>query len=75
MVGWVRFKKEELKIVKELGFDEVGILMLVLDYYIYKKFGKIRFEVVKEYIDIIEEVLVLNLKLRVYFEDIIRVDI
>ena len=75
VVGWVRSKKEELKTAKELGLDEVGILMPASDYHIYKKFSKTRCEVAKEYIDIIEEALALNLKPRIHLEDITRADI
>ena len=75
VVGWVRAKKDELKLAKQLGIHEIGILMSVSDYHIYRKFGKTRLEVAKEYIQTIEEALSLNLKPRIHLEDITRADI
>ncbi|WAM31429.1 beta/alpha barrel domain-containing protein [Caldicellulosiruptor naganoensis] len=75
VVGWVRSKKEELKLAKEFGLDEVGILMSCSDYHIYKKFQKTRSEIAAHYIDVIQEAFSLGITPRVHLEDITRSDI
>lgn len=41
VIVWIRVKKEDFEIVKSFGIKEIGIFVLCLDYYIFKKFKMI----------------------------------
>ena len=42
VTGWIRAKEEDLRIARDMDFDEVGLLTSVSDYHIYLKLGKTR---------------------------------
>lgn len=47
VIVWIRVKKEDFEIVKSFGIKEIGIFVLCLDYYIFKKFKMIWSQVMK----------------------------
>lgn len=75
ITGWIRAKKEDLKLVKETGLKETGILTSCSDYHIFLKLKKTRKEVMEEYLSIVKEALSLGIRPRCHFEDITRADI
>jgi len=75
ITGWIRAKKEDLKLVKEAGLKETGILTSCSDYHIFLKLKKTRKEVMEEYLSIVKEALSLGIRPRCHFEDITRADI
>ncbi len=75
ITGWIRAKKEDLKLVKEAGLKETGILTSCSDYHIFLKFKKTRKEVMEEYLSIVKEALSFGIKPRCHFEDVTRADI
>lgn len=75
ITAWVRANKEDLKLVKELGIRETGILTSVSDYHIYLKLGWDRKKAVENYLSIVKECLSLGIKPRCHFEDVTRADI
>ena len=48
---WIRAKKEDLKIIRDLGIKETGILTSVSDYHIFKKLGISRTEAMSRYLN------------------------
>ncbi len=75
ITGWIRASKEDLKLVKEMGLRETGILTSASDYHIFLKLKKTRSAVFKDYIKIVENALEHEIIPRCHFEDITRADI
>lgn len=75
ITAWVRANKEDLKLVKEFGIRETGILTSVSDYHIYLKLGWDRKKALDNYLTIVKESLSLGIKPRCHFEDVTRADI
>ncbi len=75
ITGWIRANREDLKILKDMGLKETGILTSVSDYHIFYKFGKARRKVIEEYLTIVKSALDMGIVPRCHFEDITRADI
>ncbi len=75
ITGWIRANKKDLKLVKEMGLKETGVLTSVSDYHIFLKLNKRRKQVAQEYLDIVREALDFGIIPRCHFEDITRADI
>ncbi len=75
ITGWIRAKAEDLKLVKEMGLDETGILTSASDYHIFLKLKKSRAEAMEGYLSIVKAALAMGIKPRCHFEDITRADI
>lgn len=74
ITAWVRANSDDLKLVKDFGIKETGILTSVSDYHIYLKLGWDRKIALENYLSIIKEALSLGIKPRCHFEDITRAD-
>jgi len=74
VTGWIRAKAEDLKLVKEMGLKETGILTSASDYHIFLKFKKSRAQIMDEYLAIVKDALDLGICPRCHFEDITRAD-
>jgi len=74
VTAWVRANFDDLKLVKEFGIKETGILTSVSDYHIYLKLGWDRKKAMENYLAIIKEALSLGIKPRCHFEDVTRAD-
>ena len=75
VTGWIRAKKEDLKLVKEMGLKETGILTSISDYHIFLKLGKTRAQAMEGYLSIVKAALDLGMIPRCHFEDVTRADI
>ncbi|OPY64601.1 MAG: 2-isopropylmalate synthase [Syntrophorhabdaceae bacterium PtaU1.Bin034] len=75
ITGWIRARKEDLELVKELGLKETGMLTSVSDYHVFYKFKKNRSQVFKDYIKVVEAALDHGIAPRCHFEDVTRADI
>jgi len=75
VTGWIRANKDDLKIVKEMGLRETGILTSASDYHIFMKLKKNRRQVMEEYLSVVDKALELGIRPRCHFEDITRADI
>jgi len=75
ITGWIRAKKEDLKLVKEMELSETGILTSVSDYHIYLKLGKTRKQAMEDYLAIVKEALSIGITPRCHFEDATRADV
>ncbi|MCD4813517.1 2-isopropylmalate synthase [bacterium] len=74
VTGWIRAKKEDLKLVKEMGLQETGILTSASDYHIFNKLKKTRKQAMEGYLDIVRSALEMGVIPRCHFEDITRAD-
>ena len=75
ITAWIRAKKEDLKLVKDMGLRETGILCSASDYHIFLKLKKTRRQAMQDYLYIVEETLNHGIRARCHFEDITRADI
>jgi isopropylmalate/homocitrate/citramalate synthase len=75
ITGWVRANKKDLKLAKDMGLKETGILTSVSDYHIFLKLNKRRKEVFEEYLDVVGAALEAGIIPRCHFEDVTRADI
>jgi isopropylmalate/homocitrate/citramalate synthase len=75
VTGWIRANRKDLKLVKEAGLKETGILTSISDYHIFLKLKKTRKEAVDEYLGIVKDALDMGLRIRCHVEDITRADI
>ncbi|MGC9017930.1 MAG: triose-phosphate isomerase [Caldimicrobium sp.] len=75
ITGWIRARKEDLKLVKEMGLKETGMLTSCSDYHIYLKLGKTRKQALEDYLAVIKEALSYGIRPRCHFEDVTRADI
>lgn len=74
VTSWIRANKEDLKLVKDMGIKETGMLMSCSDYHIFKKLKMSRRETMNMYLDLAREALNNGIHLRCHLEDITRAD-
>jgi isopropylmalate/homocitrate/citramalate synthase len=75
VTGWVRANSEEIKVVKEMGLKETGILTSVSDYHIFLKLGLDRKKCLDNYLGVVKTALDMGIVPRCHFEDLTRADI
>lgn len=71
---WIRAKKEDFKLVKELGIKETGILVSCSDYHIFNKLGMTRQQAMDHYLSVIYDAFEAGVMPRCHLEDITRAD-
>ena len=71
---WIRAKKEDFELVRNLGIEETGILISCSDYHIFKKLGISRAEAYNHYLSVVIRALDAGIKPRCHLEDITRAD-
>jgi isopropylmalate/homocitrate/citramalate synthase len=74
VTGWIRAVKNDLKLVKEIGIRETGILTSASDYHIFRKLRKTRQQAMDDYLAIVESALEMGLTIRCHLEDATRAD-
>ena len=75
VTGWIRANADDLRIVKDLGLAETGILTSVSDYHVFLKLKKKRERAMDDYLAIVREALSLGIRPRCHFEDVTRADV
>ncbi|MFP4180013.1 MAG: cache domain-containing protein [Spirochaetaceae bacterium] len=75
VTGWIRAHENDLKLVKDMGLKETGILTSVSDYHIYLKLKKDREKMLEHYLSIVKSALDMGIRIRCHFEDVTRADI
>ena len=71
---WIRAKKEDFKIVKEMNVAETGILTSCSDYHIFYKLGMNRQQALDHYLKIVYSAFEAGIKPRCHLEDVTRAD-
>jgi citrate (Re)-synthase len=74
VTGWIRAVKADLKLVKEIGIKETGILTSCSDYHIFRKLRKTRGQALEDYLEIVRSALDEGLTIRCHLEDATRAD-
>ena len=74
ITGWIRAKKEDFQLAKDMGLKECGILVICSDYHIFKKLKMTRAQAMDSYLGIVKDALNAGIKPRCHFEDITRAD-
>ncbi|KNF10014.1 putative (R)-citramalate synthase CimA [Gottschalkia purinilytica] len=74
ITSWIRAKKEDLQLVKEMGIKETGMLMSCSDYHIFDKLKMNREQAMNAYLSIAENALENGIIPRCHLEDITRAD-
>lgn len=71
---WIRAKKEDFRIVKEMGVKETGILTSCSDYHIFYKLGMTRRQAMDHYLSVVHDAFEAGIVPRCHLEDITRAD-
>lgn len=71
---WIRARKEDFRIVKEMGVKETGILTSCSDYHIFYKLGMSRREAMNHYLSVVYDAFEAGIVPRCHLEDITRAD-
>jgi isopropylmalate/homocitrate/citramalate synthase len=74
VTAWIRAKKEDFKLAKEIGIKETGILVSCSDYHIFKKLNMNRIQAMEQYLGIVTAALEAGIVPRCHLEDITRAD-
>jgi isopropylmalate/homocitrate/citramalate synthase len=74
ITGWIRARREDFLLVKEMGIDETGILASCSDYHIFKKLNMTRRQAMDQFLSVVKDALEVGVKPRVHLEDITRAD-
>ena len=56
ITGWIRAAKEDIRLVKEAGLKETGVLTSVSDYHIFLKLGKKRRQALDDYLGCVKSI-------------------
>ncbi len=71
---WIRAKREDFALVRDLGIKETGILVSCSDYHIFKKLGLSRKEALEHYLGVVKRAIDAGIRPRCHLEDITRAD-
>ena len=71
---WIRARKEDYELLKDLHIRETGILVSCSDYHIFKKLHMTRREAMQHYLEVVAECIESGIYPRCHFEDITRAD-
>ena len=74
ITGWIRARKEDFQLAKDMGLKECGILVSCSDYHIFKKLKMTRAQAMDTYLGIVKEAIAAGIRPRCHFEDITRAD-
>ncbi len=74
VTGWIRAKKEDFRLVREMGLKETGILTSCSDYHIFLKLNWTRRQAAENYLGIVRAALEAGVIPRCHLEDITRAD-
>jgi len=74
VTGWIRARREDFVMVKEMGIEETGILASCSDYHIFKKLNMTRRQAMDQFLGVVKDALSVGVRPRVHLEDITRAD-
>ena len=74
ITGWIRARREDFLLVKEMGIEETGILSSCSDYHIFKKLHMTRRQAMDQFLGVVKDALDVGVKPRVHLEDLTRAD-
>ncbi len=71
---WIRARKEDFALVRDIGIKETGILVSCSDYHIFKKLGMSRSQALEHYLSVVKSAFDAGIRPRCHLEDITRAD-
>ena len=71
---WIRAKKEDYRLVRDLGITETGILVSCSDYHIFKKMNMTRKQAMEQYLATVAMAFEEGVVPRCHLEDVTRAD-
>ena len=71
---WIRARKEDFALARDIGIKETGILVSCSDYHIFKKLGMSRGQALDHYLGVVKEAFEAGIRPRCHLEDITRAD-
>ena len=71
---WIRAKREDFLMVRDIGIKETGILVSCSDYHIFKKLGMTRGQALDHYLGVVKSAFEAGIRPRCHLEDITRAD-
>jgi citrate (Re)-synthase len=74
VTGWILARKQDFKLVREMGLPETGILTSCSDYHIFLKLNKTRKQAMEMYLDTARAAVEAGVRIRCHFEDLTRAD-
>ena len=74
ITSWIRAKKEDFQLVRDLGIKETGILVSCSDYHIFKKMKMTRKQAMDFYLATVKDAFEAGVVPRCHLEDITRAD-
>ena len=72
---WIRAKKEDFELVRNIGIRESGILVSCSDYHIFKKLNMTRQQAFDHYLGVIKDAFAAGISPRCHLEDLTRADL
>ena len=75
ITSWIRAVSDDLRLVREMGLSETGILTSISDYHVYLKLGLTRKKATDKYLGLVKEALACGVAPRCHFEDVTRSDV
>ncbi len=71
---WIRAKKEDFAMVRDIGIKETGILVSCSDYHIFKKLNMTRRQAFDHYLGVVKQAFEAGISPRCHLEDLTRAD-
>ena len=71
---WIRAKKEDFELVRDIGIKETGVLMSCSDYHIFKKLNLTRKQAFDKYLAVVKDAFDAGISPRCHLEDLTRAD-
>ena len=71
---WIRAKKEDFELVRDIGIKETGILVSCSDYHIFKKLNMTRKQAYDHYLSVVKQAFDAGVAPRCHLEDLTRAD-
>ena len=71
---WIRAKKEDFELVRDIGIKETGVLMSCSDYHIFKKLNMTRQQAFDKYLSVVKQAFDAGISPRCHLEDLTRAD-
>ena len=71
---WIRAKKEDFALVRDIGIKETGILVSCSDYHIFKKLNMTRRQAFDHYLGVVKQAFEAGISPRCHLEDLTRAD-
>ncbi|MBQ8319982.1 MAG: 2-isopropylmalate synthase [Clostridia bacterium] len=71
---WIRAKKEDFALARNIGIRETGILVSCSDYHIFKKLNMTRQQAFDHYLGVVKDAFAAGISPRCHLEDLTRAD-